>query len=84
MHQLYRLPAVRQFLGLSRTRIFELITEGKFPPPIKIGDRAIAWLEEDLKSWQQARVTERDQKRRRFSVRSCCNPSVSPMRDLQR
>ena len=71
MNQMYRLPAVKQLLGLSRTRIFELIAEEKFPPPIKIGDRAIAWLEDDLKRWQEARASERGQKGRRRSARAC-------------
>jgi predicted DNA-binding transcriptional regulator AlpA len=25
---------------------------GKFPKPVKIGDRAVAWLQSDIQAWQ--------------------------------
>lgn len=52
----YRLPKVREFAaGLSTTTIYRLMGEGKFPRPVRIGGRAVAWKESDLLQWQAAR-----------------------------
>ncbi len=55
-----RLKATQEKSGLTRTRIYEMMDEGTFPRPIKIGKRAIAWLEHEVDAWLQARVAERD------------------------
>jgi prophage regulatory protein len=56
----FALPA---FVGLKRTQIDELIKNDRsFPKPIKLSQRAIAWLEDELIDWQQARIAARDKK----------------------
>ncbi len=30
--------------------------DGAFPKPIKLGERSVAWLEEDIDRWQQERI----------------------------
>jgi prophage regulatory protein len=49
-------------VGLRRTQIGELIKTGEFPKPVPLSDsgRAIAWLEQDLIAWQNARVAARN------------------------
>lgn len=49
--KLHRLPAVRETTGLSKASIYELIAKGKFPRPIRIGERAVGWRESDLMTW---------------------------------
>ena len=53
---LKRLPDVLNRVGYSRSTIYQLIAEGKFPKPISLGGRAVAWLESDIDAWIAARV----------------------------
>jgi len=56
-HQrLLRLADVRDRVPYSRSTIYQLIAQGKFPKPISIGERAVAWLESDIDAWIQARI----------------------------
>ena len=41
----YRRPAVEEITGLSRSSIYDLMSKGHFPKPIKISARAVAWPE---------------------------------------
>ena len=57
-----RLPTVIERTGYRRTAIYEKIAAGTFPAPVKLGPRAIAWIEEEIKEWMDERITERDAK----------------------
>ena len=48
---LLRISAVKSRIGLSRTSIYNGVKAGTFPPPVKIGVKAIAWLESDVEAW---------------------------------
>jgi prophage regulatory protein len=43
--------------GLSRSTIYARMKDGTFPAPIRIGPRAVAWIESDIEAWQAARVS---------------------------
>lgn len=60
MTKFLRLPEVLIRGGFSRSTAYELIAAGKFPQPIKISKRAIAFAEDEIEAWQQARLAERD------------------------
>ncbi len=51
---------VERATGLPRSTIYELISRGAFPKPIRLGARAVGWLEPEIVAWQRARVAERD------------------------
>ena len=56
-HQkLLRLADVRDRVPYSRSTIYQLIAQGKFPKPINLGARAVAWLESDIDAWIEARI----------------------------
>lgn len=56
-HQkLLRLSDVRERVPYSRSTIYQLIAQGKFPKPISIGERAVAWLESEIDAWIEARI----------------------------
>ena len=56
-HQkLLRLSDVRERVPYSRSTIYQLIAQGKFPQAISLGERAVAWLESDIDEWIAARV----------------------------
>lgn len=49
--QILKLPAVCSLTSLSKTSIYYLECSGKFPRRIKLGSRAVGWLEEDVRAW---------------------------------
>ncbi|WP_072269666.1 helix-turn-helix transcriptional regulator [Serratia marcescens] len=57
-HTLIRLPAVQQRTGYSKAWIYRLMSQGKFPPSIKIGTRAIAFVEREIDDWVNQRIAE--------------------------
>jgi prophage regulatory protein len=44
---------VREKLGLSESKLFDMVARGVFPPPFQIvpGGRAVGWLESDVDAW---------------------------------
>jgi len=46
---------VEQMIGLKRTAIYEMMTQGTFPRPVRIGARAIAWKLADIEAWIASR-----------------------------
>ena len=54
-----RFPRVRERVGgLSKSWIYQEITEGRFPMPIKLGGRAVGWLESEINAWLLSRVEQ--------------------------
>ena len=51
-----RLPDVKRQSGGSRSWVYKEIRAGRFPAPIKIGIRAVAWLQSDLDEWLTHRI----------------------------
>ncbi len=54
---LLRIAAVIQATGLGRSRIYKLIAEDKFPLPVQLTGRAVAWRRADLERWSATRPT---------------------------
>jgi prophage regulatory protein len=52
-----RLPTVIQRTGLSRSTIYRLEAEGKFPKHIKLTERAAGWLEHEVNAFIAARTS---------------------------
>jgi prophage regulatory protein len=50
-----RMPEVTERTGLSRGSIYRLMSAGRFPRSIKLGERAIGWRESDLNAWLESR-----------------------------
>ena len=50
-----RMPTVMRITGLGRSTIYRLIADRKFPSPVRIGPRAVAWRHTDLDQWSDAR-----------------------------
>jgi prophage regulatory protein len=57
MPKLLRLSTVKEITGRSRSSIY---ADPSFPRPVKIGDRAVAWVEDEIKSWVETRIAERE------------------------
>ena len=54
--QILRLPQVRARTGLCRTMIYQLEAEHQFPRRVKIGVRAVGWIEREVEEWLTQRV----------------------------
>lgn len=65
MERLLRLKIVIDCTGLGRSSIYRKIDDGTFPAPIRIGARAVAWVENDVQKWIEERIAgsvlDRDQ-----------------------
>jgi len=51
-----RLPQVCNMTGLRRSFVYELQAERRFPQSIKLGARAVGWLEGEIQAWIAARI----------------------------
>lgn len=49
--RILRLPDVKNKVGFGRSTIYALIASGEFPSSIRIGARAVGWLESDIDQW---------------------------------
>lgn len=57
-----RLPEVLDRVGLKRTQVFELMNDGRFPRSVRVGKRAVAWIEDEIERFQEERIADRDAK----------------------
>ena len=39
----------------------KLEKQGKFPKRVKLGEKAVAWVEDEVDAWLKQKVAERDQ-----------------------
>lgn len=56
--KLIRLPIVIERTGFSRSWIYELINQKQFPQPIKIGSRAVAFIEGEIDEWIEVLISK--------------------------
>jgi prophage regulatory protein len=54
---LLRRPEVEARTGLSRSTIYDWMKHRKFPQPVKLGTRLVAWRESDIADWLESRET---------------------------
>lgn len=53
-----RLSEVQRRTGYSKAWLYRLMSQGKFPPSVKIGSRAIAFVESEVDDWINQRIKE--------------------------
>ncbi len=54
--KLLRLPDVCAAVAMRKAGIYKAIREHRFPPPIKLGKRAVAWPESAVQGWIADRI----------------------------
>ncbi|MBP2844566.1 AlpA family transcriptional regulator [Dickeya oryzae] len=57
-NNLIRLPEVQRRTGYSKAWLYRLISQDRFPQPVKIGSRSIAFVESEIDDWINQRITE--------------------------
>ena len=65
---LLRLPEVIRLSGYSRSMLYALISQGLYPKPVKISDRAVAWPSDEVEQMVLAVVAKRSLEQRRDLV----------------
>ena len=55
-HKILRLPDVIDRVGFSRSTIYAYLANGDFPQPIRIGVRAVGWVDTDIDDWIDAQI----------------------------
>ena len=57
--RILRLPEVCQVVGLGRSMVYQLEAEGRFPRRVRIGIRAVGWVDQEVQDWVAGRLRER-------------------------
>jgi prophage regulatory protein len=50
---------VKEFTKLSRTTIYRLISQGKFPRQIKLSERSSGWVEQEVTDYLDSKINNR-------------------------
>jgi prophage regulatory protein len=50
-----RIGAVTRLTGLGRSTIYRMMAEARFPTPVRLASRAVAWRRTDLDRWSAER-----------------------------
>ena len=59
--RLIRLPDVEGATGCKKSTIYELMKAGRFPKPVRLSARHVAWPESAVLRWVQDRIQEAQQ-----------------------
>lgn len=54
--RLLRLRSVLEITGLGRSSLYKMVKEQKFPRPVQIGKRTVAWDSTAVAIWIQDRI----------------------------
>ncbi|MBS0420209.1 MAG: AlpA family transcriptional regulator [Proteobacteria bacterium] len=54
--RILRLRDVMALTGLSRSSIYQYQAQNRFPKSIKVGDRTVGWIEEEVLQWIAGRI----------------------------
>ena len=62
VQQLLRLKQVRSITGLGRSTIYRWMEAGRFPKPVRLGPRSVAWIDYEIEAWvlQRSRCSYRE------------------------
>jgi len=56
--RILRLPNVLDRTGLSRSTVYQWVSEGRFPKPVSLGARAVGWVESDIEEWISRQIED--------------------------
>ena len=60
--RLIRMKEVMHLTGLSRPSVYRLMKDGLFPNSIELGERSVAWVDEEVQDWVDQEIhTARNQ-----------------------
>ena len=56
MKRLIRLPEVSSTVGLSRSKVRQMVRDGEFPKPIRLTENTVAWDADLVQRWISERL----------------------------
>ena len=60
MSRILKVKQVAEEINVSVAQVYKLVSLGRFPKPIKLGERGSGWLRTEIDAWLQSRVDARD------------------------
>ena len=54
--RIIRMADVQARTGLSRSTIYVRVADGSFPQPIRLGARAVGWIESEVDAWIREQI----------------------------
>jgi prophage regulatory protein len=64
-HRIVLAGDLRELAGYGETALKEMVAAGVFPKPVRLGPRKLGWLLAEVIRWQEQKIAERDQPKRR-------------------
>lgn len=58
--RMLRLRGVEECVGFSRSALYRAMEDDGFPRPVRIGRRAVAWVESEVQAWLDAKLAARE------------------------
>ena len=57
-NRILRLKQVKELTGLCRSSIYQLQAQKRFPKSVKIGSRAVDWVESAVQRWVEEKIMQ--------------------------
>ena len=61
MTKVLKVKQVATEINVRVPQVYKLVSLGRFPKPIKLGERGSGWLTSEIDAWLQSRVDARDE-----------------------
>ena len=61
MSRILKVKQVAEEINVSVPQVYKLVSLGRFPKPIKLGERGSGWLTSEIDDWLQSKVDARDE-----------------------
>ncbi len=58
-NKILKLPAVLERCAISRSSLYQFSKDNKFPKSVRLGERAVGWLESEISDWIDSRADVR-------------------------
>lgn len=58
--RLLRIGTVLDICAMSHSSLYAQINAGRFPAPVRIGPRSVAWHARDIRAWLESRPSAPD------------------------
>ncbi|ENM3902030.1 AlpA family transcriptional regulator [Vibrio cholerae] len=59
-----RLKEVIELTGLSKSSIYRMASDDKFPKPLNLGARSVGWIESEVTQWLAEKLGARNQQKK--------------------
>ena len=61
MTKVLKVKQVATEINVSVPQVYKLVSLGRFPKPIKLGERGSGWLTSEIDAWLQSKIDARDE-----------------------